>query len=171
MQTVLALAVAAAVTVAPGQEPNPGTATTGALIACRGIAEDSARLACFDRNAAALQSAIAKREVVVLSPDDLRKAERSLFGFSVPKLPFFGGGASEEPEAQEIAGRIAAAQPLGYGRWRIRLESGAVWETRESAPNYVVPKVGASVRIRKAALGSFVLTINNDRSFRARRVS
>lgn len=171
MQAVLAFAIAAASAVAAEQGPNVTSGATGPLMACRGIADNSARLACFDRNAAALQLAIANRQLVVLSPSDVRETRRSLFGFSLPKLPFFGGEGSEEPEVPEIASRVAAASSLGRGRWRIRLEDGAVWETRESAPNYVVPKPGASVRIRRAALGSYILKINTERAVRARRVN
>lgn len=140
------------------------------LSRCRGIPESATRLACYDQAADSLTRAIAAKQVVVLDRDDVRKTRRSLFGFTLPQLPFFGGGNDEPPEAKEIKAKLASARELGYGKWRVRLEEGAVWETTEAVSGST-PEAGQEVSIRKAALGSYFLKFGSTRAVRAKRVN
>lgn len=165
--SLLALAMPAhsAAQRAPAAEP------VAELSRCRGIPESAARLACYDQAADNLTRAIAAKQVVVLDRNDVRKTRRSLFGFSLPQLPFFGKDSDEAPEAKEIKGKLASARELGYGKWRVRLEEGAVWETTEAASGSVDPRAGDEVTIRKAALGSYFLKFGSSRGVRAKRVN
>src|SRR4051794_35404502 len=66
--------------------------------ACQLIKEDAARLACYDRNVSALTTANARGDVTVVDRSQMRAARRSLFGFDVGRLPFFG---SKDKDVQE----------------------------------------------------------------------
>lgn len=140
------------------------------LSACRKVAEPEARLACFDKASAQLEAAVNAKTVVVLDQEDVRKTRRSLFGFALPKLPFFGSDKDEEPE-EEIVTTIASARALPYGKWSIKLEDGAIWHTLETTSNVIEPRAGLKVEIRKAAIGSYFLKVAGQRGIRARRFS
>lgn len=143
---------------------------------CRAVADPGQRLACFDRAAAALASAVEKKDVRIVDRADVRKARRSLFGFALPNIDLFGGGKDDEAQAKdedaftEINTTVASASATGAnGRVQIRLadDSGAVWQTTD--PMNWPPKPGAKIRIRKGALGNYFIAVEG-RSYRGQRV-
>lgn len=74
------------------------------ILDCRDIAEDGARLACFDTAAEAL-SANAD-EIVTVNRREVEAVERESFGLQLPRLSlgFFGGrGSDESPSDDELA--------------------------------------------------------------------
>ncbi len=174
---ILGLCGAAAV-AAPKAQPRPEIFNN--LLECRAIAEDSQRLACFDKQVGAMESAAQRDEVVVLDKGELNKTRKTLFGFSFPKLPFLGGEDDEETKdkadkqddegVSHIAAKIASVRSLGYGKWQIGLEDGAQWMTTE-AMSGKDPKVGLSIEIRRAALGSFMGKVEGGRAVRMKRIS
>jgi hypothetical protein len=164
----LALAAAAAAGAAPKRILPP---VVQDLSACRTLADDSARLRCYDAAAAALAQAADKGDIVVVDRDDVRKTRRSLFGFNVPKLPFFSGDDSASDQQDEITAKIAGAHSLGNGKWSIRLEDGAVWETTEAKSAVRTPRAGNEVLIKRGSLGGYFMRIAGQRTLRARRVS
>lgn len=140
------------------------------LTDCRAVKEDSARLACFDRAAASLDDAVSKKDVVVIDKEQVQQARRGLFGLSLPNFHLFGG--SDDQNADEIAqieGKIASASPDADG-WRIRLEDGSVWTQTDGKPIFKTPKSGMSVIIRRGALGSYFLRVDNAPGVKVRRV-
>src|SRR3712207_6445767 len=78
-----------------------------AIAECQRQSDDAARLRCFDAAAAALTSATTSGKIVVVDQEDVRKTRRSLFGFSLPKLPFFSGDNSAEGQTNELTAKIA----------------------------------------------------------------
>jgi hypothetical protein len=137
----------------------------GKLLDCRPIADSAARLACYDEQVAAIETATAKDEVVVLDKEDVRKTRRSLFGFTMPKLPFLGGGDDDkdrhdDTELSEIDDVIKSARPMAYGIWVVTLEDGSQWQTVEPMA-YGAPKTGLKITVKRAALGSYKASINN----------
>ena len=143
------------------------------LAECRTIVADAARLACFDAAAAAVGEATARNDIVVLDREAVRETRKGLFGFSLPKLPFFGErDAKDRAEAREVIDEIdgvaAAVRGFGYNQFRIVLEDGAVWSTTE-AMTYDTPRVGSKVHIKRAALGSYLLKVDGGRSVKAKR--
>lgn len=164
----LALAVAATAGAAPKRTPSPILRELGA---CRTQADDAARLRCYDAAAAALTQAADKGDIVIVDREDVRKTRRSLFGFNVPKLPFFSGDDSASSQQDEITAKIAGAHSLGNGKWSIRLEDGAVWETTEGKAAVRAPRAGNEVTIKRGSLGGYFLRIGQQRTLRARRVS
>jgi hypothetical protein len=141
-----------------------------ALADCQRQTEDAARLRCYDAASAALTKAATSGEVVLVEREDVRKTRRSLFGFSLPKLPFFSGDDSADSQQDEITAKIASAGSLGYGKYRIKLEDGALWETTEGTSAINDPRAGDTVLIKRGPLGSYMMRIAGQRALRAKRV-
>lgn len=163
------LAAAALAASIPAQEPvraDPGA--LGALFACRAIAEDRARLACLDRETAALASSRDGGEIIVIDRVEAEATRRRLFGFQLPAITgLFGDG---EPERlDEIEGVLASAGRSGDGRWIFRLEDGGVWRQIDGDPARFTARSGQAVTIRRAALGSYQLVTGGSRAIRVRR--
>lgn len=143
------------------------------LSRCQGITAPDARLACFEAAASAIKAAVKAKDVTILDRQDVRKARRSLFGFSVPHIPLFGGGdrdgGPKSDDFAELNTTIASVRSLDNGRIELKLvESGAVWMTTD--PMAFPPKVGAKVRIRQGAMGNYFIAISGERSVRGVRV-
>ena len=171
MQIAVFLVAAAAVLAQP-LAARPLLQTTPAAIAginaCRAIPGAEARLACFDRAAVELGTAIASRSIVVLSAEQVRDTHRSLFGFNVPRIPLFAG--DRDGESKQLDATVAAVKSLGYGKWRLELPDGAIWETTDSASDEVLPRLGSKIRIKSGTLGNFMISVDGARGVSSRRV-
>jgi len=163
---LLALALMSA---AAAQAPAQSSSEITALTACRAIAEPEARLACYDKAAGNLERAIATKQVTVLTRKDVRETKRSLFGFSVPKLPFFGG--DDEPESKQIIAKIASVRSTGYGKFQFKLDDGAWWETTEGTRFGELPSAGQNVTIKRGTMGNYFILFPGIQPLRGRRVS
>ena len=163
------LVLGAVSTPAAAQKP-ASNALIDAISACRAQQDDQARLRCYDQASAALAQATEAGNIVVVDREDVRKTRRSLFGFSLPKLPFFSGDDSAKDQQDEITATIASASALGYGKYRVRIEDGAVWETTEGWPTLREPKRGDTVVIKRGSLGSYLMKIDGQRGLKAKRV-
>jgi len=152
---------------APPAPPADSAQAVKDLAACRAIAAPAERLACYDRTAAALEAAIDRKEVVVVDKQEMARTRRSLFGFTLPR---FGPFKAQEQES-EIISTITFARSIGFGRWHIGIDGGAVWETLEGNDANGTPKVGQKIVIKRGTLGSYFLRVGNDRAVTARRVS
>jgi hypothetical protein len=147
-----------------------GNASLDAVTACRSIADNAARLQCFDRAAAALDDAKRNDGLVVLNRTEVREKKRTLFGLKLPDINLFGGGKDEEQRTQisEIDSVVKGLQPSGRDRWTVRFEDGSIWRTTE--PAKFPPKLGDKVKVKRAALGSFRASFNGDYAVRIERV-
>jgi hypothetical protein len=147
-----------------------GSDLVNAVSACRAIGDATQRLACYDEAATRLTQAVGRNDVVVLDREDIRQTRRSLFGFHLPRLPFLGGGAREVAETpDEITATVSAASNIGYDKYRIRLEDGAVWQTTEASAYIRPPHAGSIVVIRRGAMGNYFMRIDGQRGLRAMR--
>ena len=164
-----ALAVAQRRNDAPPARPE----SFEALVRCRGIAEASARLACFDSAVAALQAAQERRDVVVVDRQQVREGRRRLFGLALPRIPIFGGGDDEDEREEDrvstVEGVVASASQDGLGHWVVALQDGAVWVQVDNNALAARPRPGHRVVINRAALGSFMMRVNNQPGIRVRR--
>jgi hypothetical protein len=138
------------------------------LIDCRKLTDSAARLACYDGATVALDQAEAKGDIVVVDREQARKVRRQAFGFSMPSITLFERGETQA-DIENITAKVGTAGRNGAGRWVIELEDGAVWTQVDSNELHRNPKPGMSVSIRKATMGSFLMSIDNMRAFRARR--
>lgn len=160
-----ALAAAMAAQPAPPAAP---PSEISAIAACRAIADSQRRLACYDSASQRLEQAIATKELTVLSRTDVRRTRRSLFGFSLPNIPFLGGGDETE---KQITTKLTSVRSAGYGKFQVRLEDGAVWETTEPVTTGDAPSAGQNVTIKRGVLGNYFMLFQNMRAIRGRRVS
>jgi hypothetical protein len=155
---------------AEAQTPAGNADALSALAACRGQSDAARRLACYDSTAAALLKAREAGDVQVVNRGELREVRRNLFGFGLPRLPLFRGDRSQEEADDLLQTKITNWRPIGYGKYRIVVEGGAVWETTEASEAIDPPAAGQPLIIRKGSLGSYVLRINNQRGVRGRRI-
>ena len=166
------VALAALAPAASPAKPKPQDARSNALIqalsACRAVGDEKARLACYDQASARLAEAVDKQELVVLDRQEIRETRRGLFGFSVPNIPLFRGEAGGDDGKLEAV--IAGAAPLEGGKWQIRLEDGAIWQTNETRLNLSDPRPGQKIVIQRGTLGNYFLRINGQRGIRGKRV-
>lgn len=140
------------------------------VLSCRELTDDQARLRCFDAAAARLSEASSAGSLVVVDREAVRRTRRGLFGFNLPRLPFFRGDTSQEEEITEMEGTIRGVRALDYGKWTLVLEDDSAWQTTEADSRNPAPRVGQSVRIRRGALGSYIMSIGGARGVRAMRI-
>jgi len=164
----LAALAAASTLSAQATPPQERPETLARLMACRGIAENTARLACFDTAAGALDTAERQGDLVVIDRAGVAETRRQLFGFEMPSLPrLFGPEGAVELES--IDSTLQSASSVGEGRWVFRLADGSEWRQIDSERVRFRNSPGQPVRVRKGALSSFLLTIDGSRAVRVRR--
>jgi hypothetical protein len=157
--------------IAKDRDPPPKSPLVVAIAACRQIADSAQRLACFDKASGELVAATETGDVRVVDRAELRQARRSLFGFNMPKLPFFSGDKSADDVSDKLVSRVTAVREMPHDRYVVRLADGnAVWETLESYGAFHAPKVGDSVEVNRGPLGSFILRFGKQRGVKGRRV-
>jgi len=139
------------------------------LIDCRKLTDNTARLACYDQAAASLDQAEAKGDIVVVNREQARKVRRQAFGFSLPSISLFERGEKPEEVAQ-AEDKVVSARKLLTGKWELKLESGATWVQVDLTELPLDPKPGQTVRIKKAAMGSFMMTVGNQRAVKVHRI-
>jgi len=165
---ILALAATGAAVAA--DKPAPRAAVLQDAIACRSVADDAKRLACYDRAVAALGEAEASHQVVVMDQAQVQETRRSLFGFSLPKLKIFGGGGGKgaDEALAQIEAVVASTSRDADGRLIFRTEDGARWHQIDDRPSARI-RQGMKATIKRAALGSYFATFTGAPSFRVRR--
>ena len=164
----LAAGLAAPAVAAPARLPT----VLQALTDCRTKTDDVARLACYDKAAAGIAEATAKKDIVVLDREEVRATRRGLFGFSLPKLNFFGNKDVENDtgreDIDEVDVVVKSARSFGYQLWRMTMEDGSIWVTNE-ASTLITPRAGSKVHIKRAALGSYFIKVDGSRAVKGRR--
>lgn len=169
MSLISIFAAATAAATLSGQTPaQERPETLARLMACRAVADGAARLACYDAAAGALDAAEREGELVVIDRAGVAETRRQLFGFEMPSLPrLFGpdGGG----EIDSIDTTLQGASRNNENRWVFRLADGGVWRQIDSERVRFENRPGEPVRVRKATLGSFLLTVGDSRAVRVRR--
>lgn len=147
----------------------------GALLACRALPDGPQRLACFDRHAAAVATAIDARDLVVT--DRTQRAALAKREFGRPVGATGPAARSDEPAATtrepipaRIEATIARAAQLPNGRWAIILDSGARWQQADDRIFARDPRAGMTITITRAALGSYLGKVDGQVAVRLRRV-
>jgi len=107
----------------------------------------------------------------VVDQNEIRKARHSLFGFTLPKIPFFSGDNTADEVQRQLDSTITAVRPLNNGYYRVVIaDNGAVWETTDSSISFDPPRPGQKITILRGPLGSYFLRINGQVGVRGRRI-
>ena len=141
------------------------------VVQCRGLASAEERLACYDREVAAMDQAQASGELVAMDRQQVRRTRRSLFGLGLPNLGIFGDDNEDEEEASRIESTVRSASQNSLGKWIIVIEDGARWLQIDSRSLNFPPRPGQPIRIRRASLGSYFANVNNQTAIRMRRIN
>jgi hypothetical protein len=165
---MILLAAPVAVAAAKDKDAPVTPAQVQQLYACRDIADAAARLACFDRQVAALQQAEQARDVTMFDRAAAQKARRGLFGFTLRDLPFLGGDDEDEP-ALRLDTTIKWARRYDMDKLRFEIEDGAVWAQTDQTVLPRDPKPGDRVQIYPGAMGSYFAEIGGQKRVRVRR--
>lgn len=176
----LAVVVAAGMSIAGvATAEDTAASPTDAIYACAAISADSERLACFDSAVAELRSKEQSGEVQTLDIARMQEIEKDAFGFSMPSLPKLfrrsadDNSAPRHEEIEEITVAVKSARIQGVtGRVLVVLENGQTWEQTDTTKiNGYSLRKAKEARIKKAALGSFMMTVDGGRAFRVRRTN
>lgn len=157
----------------PDAASAPANGGLGGLYACTQIADNGARLTCFDAAAAQLRAAEAGGQVRIIDQIAAEQIDRDSFGFSLPSLskilaPNKSAGTLGSSPIDRISSIIQSVRTSPSGQAVITLENGQVWRQIDQESAHPV-KVGRSVEISKASFGSFFLTVKPSGTFRVRR--
>lgn len=132
---------------------------------CAAIAAAAQRLSCYDALAASVLPArgAARSDALAASalpaPEPPR-SDASSFGLPPPQLALAQG-----PPAIQALLRGVTADP--NGDTVVQLDNGQTWQVQQAdAPLWR----GEAITIRRAALGSFLLTTSDRRSYRVKRL-
>ncbi|WP_165912149.1 hypothetical protein [Novosphingobium sp. PhB165] len=141
------------------------------LLDCRTITDGPARLTCFDRQSAALDDAMRKKEIVVADKQAVQRAKRGLFGFAAPvaKLMGFGGSEDDANEIKEVSTTVESARHNANG-WVVTLADGSTWEQNDTRDFVLSPKPGNEVRITRGVLGTYFVSVHGQAAVKMRRV-
>jgi hypothetical protein len=138
------------------------------LIECRALSDAGARLACYDARTGQLQAAQEKHDIVVIDRAAMQDAKKGLFGLSLPQLKLFGSGG--ENDIAQLDGTVEAASQYDYGRWRLTLSDGSVWDQIDTEVFVIDPRKGNKVEIKRASMGGFKASVNGQPTVRVRRI-
>jgi hypothetical protein len=162
---VIAAAMSGAGGLALAQTPAPPIPEPlTAAYACRAIATDAERLACYDQAVGRLQQAQQEGAFAAVDAASVRQLERESFGFSLPSLPRLGlpnfrsnTAGEPEPAVETLTAQISRVIPSQTGRNGYVMSNGQVWRQVDTESNRQL-RSGAEVTIRRATLGSFLMT-------------
>jgi hypothetical protein len=167
----LAIALVSMAAVQAASAPTPSSApapAVQAVLSCRTITEDAARLACFDKAVSAMGEAQSKGDLVTLDREQRRAVRRQAFGLALPAFTLFDRGEKPE-EADRLTATVASAHQDAYGKWILKLDDGAVWVQTDDNEMGSPPHKGSSVVISRGTLGSFFLKVDGHQAIRAKR--
>ena len=164
--TLAALAVSSATAKTPVPTGTP--ASMQRLLQCRSIQDSTQRLACFDRETAAVDQAINKKEIVLVDKQRVTQTKRALFGFSIPDFGgLFGGGGDE---VKEISSTIVSAVQNGYLGWTIKLADGSTWAQMDDVQLGLEPRKGDKIVVHRGTLGAFFMRVAGQPGFKVKRI-
>ena len=138
------------------------------LLQCRSLAATEQRLACFDRESATLGSDIERKELVVVDRGQIARTRRTLFGLQLPRLDILGDAGDND--IKQIESTVQGFGPNSDGGLLFALADGSRWSQTDSTTLDVPPRRGDKVKVRRAALGSFLLAIDGLPPMKVKRV-
>ena len=151
----------------PATAQEVGEDALDAIRKCRDIAEDAARLACYDGATGSFIAASDSGEIELVDRQRADRTRKDLFGFSGARLPFFTDGE----EIKEIESTITRVRRIGRDGWQITIEDGdAVWQITNPPMRFNPPRVGDKVVIERGALTSYFIKVRTQIGVKGKRV-
>ena len=138
------------------------------LLACRALADSAQRLACFDRETAGIDKALATKDLVVVDREEANAARRSLFGFSMPSFGGLFGG--DDDQVKQLDSTVSKIGRNPEGGWTLTLADGSVWTQTDDAMIVLAPRNGDKVLVRRRALGSYTLSVRGQPGVKVKRI-
>ena len=133
-----------------------------ALLACRAVEDSGARLACFDREAAAMVATPVK-------PPAPAKDSQQQFGLpqqTVVQQEVAAGARA--PDLKRVEAKVTTYRRQEGTRPVVSLDNGQTWQ--QLSPDDLMLKSGDGVVIARAALGSFWMQAGNGRGSKVTRL-
>jgi hypothetical protein len=159
--TALACGDALAAKPAPGRAP-----AVQAVVDCRKIDDSAQRLACYDGAVAAMEQAETSGDLVTIDREQRRAVRRQAFGFVLPALSMFDTG---EKAMDSISETLASARQDGQGKWTFVMQDGAIWRQIDDEFLSRDPHSGSAIEIKRALIGSFMLSVDGQPGVRVHR--
>jgi hypothetical protein len=164
----LAAAVALIAGSASAAKPEDQAPAVRAVLDCRKIEDNGQRLACYDAAAAKMDEAGKTGDLVSLDREQRKAVRKQAFGFTMPSIKLFDTGEKGE-DADKIDEVLASAkQDLGH-KWVFVMTDGAVWRQIDDEFLSRDPRPGAAIVIKRAAIGSYMLSVNGQPGVRVHR--
>lgn len=148
--------------------------TMDGVFACAAIQADAERLACYDEAAGRLKTAADAGEFTTITREELDRVKKDSFGLHTFSLPAIGrlaerSGDKKSPDLDEIEAGVVSVTKNARGQTLVTLDNGQVWRVTDSYE--LRAKVVKTAIVRKAALGSFKMKLDNGRAVRVVRES
>jgi hypothetical protein len=150
--------------------------------ACAGVKDDSARLACFDRQTALKHAAPAGAPQAVAAQPQAGGAPRPSAAAPTaqpappqPSVTEPNAGFANidtpntRPRPAPITATITQFVPMPGGDVAFRLDNGQLWQQTDSR-SYLNAHVNDHITITKSALGAFFLTTSDRLHIRVKRI-
>jgi hypothetical protein len=136
----------------------------GALLACRRIEASAARLACFDRESAALAGQRSPAEPrAVLNP-------RATFGLAPMEVAARAEAAAHAPKPLDsMTAHISSIAKAADGREIFTLDNHQVWVQLVADGSWLDARTGEPVKISRGWLGSYWLRLPSRLGFKVTR--
>lgn len=159
--------------IAPAQDSGGATRGVDMFNQCAEVANDAERLACFDRVTREMRAAnrpggTAATTARPSTPQQSAQQERDDFGLNPVKVR---EQRSQPEPVKQIKARLAAAKVVGPGYWTFLLDDGAIWQMSELDPNFLPPRRGDTVRVRRGVMGGFLMDTSRQAAIRVKRIS
>lgn len=139
-----------------------------ALSRCLPLRSDPERLACLDSAARAIDAAIDRGELLIVDRGQAAEARRDAFGTNAAPADILQADRAEE-RIDAIETTLTRASQAGDGRWTFVLADGSIWTQVDTDRVRITNRTGEPVRVRRAALGSYLLVVGRSGAVRVRR--
>jgi hypothetical protein len=165
--------------VAAQEQAAPTPDVLGQVYACRDVADETQRLACYDGAVGRLRQAQDTGNLVAVDRGQAQEMDREAFGFSLPSLSrIFGGGDNNQSAAStprfervdNIQMEIASVTHQRNGPSTFRMTNGQTWVQIDDEVARNV-RQGGRVTVRRASLSSYLMSVEaGGPAIRVRRV-
>jgi hypothetical protein len=149
--------------------PSLASETPASLLACRAIVDSTARLACFDREIAALAASAARTALAAPTPSAPPLDSQQSFGLSGGAIAVQEEAAGMRPaKVAKIEARVIGLSLTANGRTLFTLDNSQKWQQLKSDEE-MLAKLGDMATVSRGVLGSYWLQLKAGRGCKVTR--